>query len=377
MRASRLRLRGHTVVVASAALVVLAVAIPLWVNVAAGTTPSAKLSAAAPIRPVDGVRVVGSKLVTGDERSVQLGGVNRSGTEYSCLGGKNVFDGPTGVDAVAAMMAWHVEMVRLPLNEDCWLGVNGVPARTSGASYVRAVAGFVHRLQDQGVVVDLDLHWSAPGNELATSQQEMPDVSHSVSFWRQVAKAFGNDPYVIFELYNEPHGVSWSCWRNGCEVPGSGSAGPYRAAGMQQLVDTIRSAGAHNPLVLDGLEHASNLAGWHAHEPEDPVHALIAGWHIYGPTSCLRSCWQTKTSEVRDAPIMVTEFGETDCQAGFVNSFMKWLDRRGISYMAWTWNTWPGCSGPSLLHNYRGAPHGTYGKAVMRHLQSRFALLGS
>ena len=34
-------------------------------------------------------------------------------------------------------------------------------------------------------------------------------------FWEAVAKAFANHPTVLFDLYNEPHDVSWQVWRNG------------------------------------------------------------------------------------------------------------------------------------------------------------------
>ena len=34
-------------------------------------------------------------------------------------------------------------MVRIPINEDCWLGINGVPRAYSGAAYRAAIVAFV------------------------------------------------------------------------------------------------------------------------------------------------------------------------------------------------------------------------------------------
>jgi hypothetical protein len=56
------------------------------------------------------------------------------------------FAGPTDKHAVAAMASWDITAVRLPLNEDCWLGINGAPARYSGARYRAAIRRYVIRL---------------------------------------------------------------------------------------------------------------------------------------------------------------------------------------------------------------------------------------
>jgi len=328
----------------------------------------------APIARVGGVHVAGGSLVTAAGDPVQLDGVSRSGTEYECLTGHAIFDGPVGAAAVAAITAWHVDAVRLPLNEDCWLGINGVPTATSGAAYRGAISAFVTQLEARGIVVDLDLHWSAPGTTIATGQQQMPDADHTIAFWQGVAAAFGTDPQVIFELYNEPYGVSWSCWRDGCTVPARAGTPAYQAVGMQDLVDAVRASGARNPLVLDGLGHAVDLSGWRTNEPDDPLHALVAGWHVYGPSPCEATCWQQSLADLHGAPVLVTEFGELDCASAFVLQLMPWLDARGIGYLAWAWDTWSGCGGPSLIDSYTGAPHGGYGAAVMHHMQVRFPL---
>jgi hypothetical protein len=245
---------------------------------------------------------------------------------------------------------------------------------SSAAAYRSEVSAFVHELAAHGIVVDLDLHWSAPGNELATGQKEMADADHSVQFWRQVAAAFRDDPHVVFEPYNEPYGISWSCWRDGCAVPPTSVAPSYQAAGMRELVSAIRGTGARNPLLLDGLARATDMTGWKMYEPRDPADALVAAWHLYGPSGCGSSCWQRTVSEVGQSPLLVTELGETDCGSSFVNSLMSWLDKRGVGYLAWAWTTWSGCRGPSLITSYGGSPHGAYGEAVQQHLVARFPL---
>src|SRR5262249_3987150 len=152
-----------------------------------------------------------------------------------------------------------------PMNEDCWLGINGAPAQYSGMLYQQAIAGYVSLLEQHGMVPILELHWSAAGNTKATGQQPMPDQDHSVTFWAEVAAAFKNDVYVVFEPFNEPYpdnnqdtAAAWTCWRDGGTCPGFA----YKAAGMQQLVTAIRGAGAKNAILVGGVQYSNSLSEW-------------------------------------------------------------------------------------------------------------------
>ncbi|MEA2647409.1 MAG: endoglucanase [Chloroflexota bacterium] len=171
------------------------------------------------------IGVQGNHLVDGAGRPVRLLGVNRSGTEYACIQGWGLFDGPSSDASVAAMAAWHINAVRVPLNEDCWLAINGAPAQYSGATYKAAVTAYVHLLNTHGLYAVLDLHLNAPGAAQATGQREMADADHSPAFWADVAKTFSGENAVLFDLYNEPHDISWDCWRDGCSSPGWQTAG--------------------------------------------------------------------------------------------------------------------------------------------------------
>src|SRR5271167_4996985 len=100
---------------------------------------------------LSGIRVSGNKLVNGNDVPVQLRGVNRSGAEYSCVHGQGIFDGPSGAASVAAIALWGVNIVRIPLNEDCWLGVNGIKPAYSGANYREAIVAYVRLLHRYGM----------------------------------------------------------------------------------------------------------------------------------------------------------------------------------------------------------------------------------
>src|SRR4029077_1430616 len=126
------------------------------------------------------------------------------------------YEGPIDAKAIAAMVAWHIDVVRIPLNESCWLGLSTVEPQFGGVAYRAAVTGYVKRLHKAGLYVILDLHWSAPGSQPTEGQAFMPDLDHSPAFWRSVAGTFKSDPAVLFDAFNEPRTLNWPCWRNGC-----------------------------------------------------------------------------------------------------------------------------------------------------------------
>ena len=91
-----------------------------------------------------------------------------------------------------AITTWpNVNAVRVPLNESCWLGINGAPANLSGESYKTAIKNYVLRLHKYDLIPILELHWVGPGTTLATRQQPMPDADHATAFWADVATTLG------------------------------------------------------------------------------------------------------------------------------------------------------------------------------------------
>jgi endoglucanase len=307
---------------------------------------SSGASAGAPLS----IGVSGNHLVS-NGTVVRLLGVNRSGTEYACIQGWGIFDGPNDDASVAAMAAWHINAVRIPLNEDCWLSINGVNPAYAGATYRTAIQTYVNLLHQHGLYAILELHWNAPGTSRATGQQVMPDADHSPAFWTSVATLFKADPAVLFDLYNEPHDVSWSCWLNGCNAPG------WNIAGMQTLVTTVRSTGATQPIMIGGLAWANDLSGWLANRPSDPAHALVASFHNYNFNVCKPSCWDSTVATLAaQVPVVTGELGEDDCAHTYIDQYMNWADAHGISYLGWTWDTWNCSSGPALISSYDGTP---------------------
>lgn len=285
-----------------------------------------------------------SRPVYGSEgaRKSQLRGVNRSGAEYSCVQNDGIFEGPVDDNAIQNMKKWNINVVRIPLNEDCWLGVNAHNPDYSGPPYRQAVEAYVARLRNNRLQVILDLHWSAgvytgPGGGCsdftASCQKPMPDRQNAPAFWASVAGTFKNDTGVIFDIFNEPFPdmaisdsvQAWSCLRDG------GSACPgfqYEVAGMQDLVDAVRSTGARNMIMSPGLTWTGDLSRWMEFVPEDPASNIAASWHNYNTGCDTQHCWASHVGGiVGKYPIIVGEFGENDCSYSYIDQLycLGWI----------------------------------------------------
>jgi endoglucanase len=347
------------------------------------------------------IAVQGNHFVNGAGQTIRLLGVNHPSFEYACQQGYGYNDGNMNAADAAAIASWHATAVRVPLNEDCWLGINGQPNSSQGANppltqagYQQAVEDYVSQLNAAGLYVILDLHWTAPGTYVADGQRPMPD-DHSPAFWTSVAATFKDNHAVVFDAFNEPYSpaavndpnypVDWNCWENGgCPLPSSKDGDPpnnnalYGAVGMQTLVSTIRNAGATQPILLGGMDYANDLTQWLSHEPADPAGQLAASFHNYQGKSCdNQACWDSTIGSVAaQVPVVTGEFDQDVCNPStFDATYMTWADQHGVGYLAWGWwvlsdqeKAAAGCSAFYLISDPSGTPAAPNGTALHDHL---------
>jgi hypothetical protein len=337
------------------------------------------------------LHVSGNHLVTASGATYRLLGVNRSSGEFACIQGNGMWDGPADQSVINGLKAWNVHMVRVPLNEQCWLGQSAVPSTgTSGAAYQQAVKDWVNLLVANGINVVLDLHWTfgqytGPGagcsDVNATCQKPMPNAQFTPTFWTQVATAFKGNNAVIFDLFNEPFPdaannfsnptQAWTCLRDGGTCTGIG----YQVAGMQTLVNAVRATGATNVIMVGGLTWTNDLSQWMAFKPTDPTGNLMASWHSYNFNACINSsCWDTTIGSVaRQVPVVAGEIGQNTCAHDYIDQVMAWADANGVGYAAWTWNPWGVCNsvGNVLILDWAGTPTSSFGEGFRAHLLTR------
>jgi hypothetical protein len=383
-----------------------------------------------------GIKVVGNQFVTTSAgtlglknvsagQAVVLRGVNETGAEYSCLDSTNtVWDSsslPNGtgdyqqVTATGMVSDWHANVVRIPLNEDCWLNVpSSNPPKTGGSTYTSAIVNFVNTANANGLVAEVDLHVGA-GPELAQDGccvDSFPamDTNYSLQFWQSVATIFAKNPAVVFNLTNEPEfpgdgssGESesgdWTCYLNGgcntsvCAVNGcagpNGSGNTWNVEGVANVVTAIRNAeavagGVTHVIIIAGLNYSNQLNDWLTYVPQYVSDKQIAaGIHLYYDIVCTTSsCWNSTWKPILNAgyPIVIDETGELTkangghgCTGTDTNSMVSWANSQSpqVGYWFWAFNKNSCKAGPGLLSsNTTFAAQSGYGAAAQSALKA-------
>lgn len=238
------------------------------------------------------LRVVGNQVQTKDGKTIWLQGLNVVSLEWSARGEHVLRSSQIAIDT------WKSNLIRLPLKEDFWFG-KGPGQKDDGAAYRALVDAAVNIAANRGAYVMLDLHrYKAPTDE-------------HVAFWKQVAAKYKNHPAVLFDLFNEPHDISWEVWRDGGFVEGKGTAEAskgFRSPGMQRMVGAVRETGARNLVVVGGLDWAYDLSGIaRGFALEDKTgNGIVYATHIYP----WKSNWKDKVLVVAEKhPVLIGEVG--------------------------------------------------------------------
>jgi endoglucanase len=316
--------------------------------IAAAFAVSVALLAPAPVPAatsgvVGPLHTKGNKIYDARNRPLVLRGVVAEWLDYyPTLAGSLLDDASIGV-----MKQWGANIVRVPLGQQYWV--------SSECAHVSTYAGLVDQVvqsvTSRGMVALLDLHWSTRRRCWPAGNQFMPD-ERSVTFWQEVAARYKDNPLVAFDLYNEPHYVSWQVWRNGGYVydyynkPNT----DWIAPGMQTLYQTVRSTGARNLVIASGN-------GWGDLYP--PARYLLRGYNIvYGfhnfacpnnpPALCKNTPEANSTNYryinrwapfIRQHPVILSEFGWPDPDQGGYNQFaIQWAESRGIGWTVFNWS---------------------------------------
>jgi endoglucanase len=257
------------------------------------------------------------------------------------------------------MGTWKANVVRIALNQDFWLA----GSKYADPAYPARVDSAVNWAESAGLDVILDLHWSDAGvlggcDPSGNCQQVMADAN-SITFWTEVAGRYKNDGRVLFELYNEPHDVTWGVWKSG----GSSGEG-WTAAGMQQLYKAVRDTGANNLVVIGGLNYAFDLSGVAANRIDG--YNIVYATHPYNTSGRAPSTWDHAWGYLTATdPVIVTEFGDsgsaagdggTVCASAYSQELITYADAHNAGWTAWAW--FPGgCGFPSILADWSGTPN--------------------
>ena len=266
-----------------------------------------------PVPPADqmppALRVVGNQLHTDDGATVWLQGLSIPSLEW-VSNGEHILRSTR-----IALTEWKANCIRLPVRDHFWIG-KGPYQRDGGAGYRQLIEDVANLCAAHGAYLVLDLH-----------RFRAPEEAHVV-FWRDAATRFKNPPAVLFELFNEPHDLSWEVWQKGGFVSDQKSSATvvaengeklrgFHSVGMQRLLDTVRETGAENIVIVGGLDWGYDLSGildGHALDDRDG-RGIVYSTHVYP----WKSDWQGKFLALADKyPLFIGELGGEEKPMGFL-----------------------------------------------------------
>ena len=323
------------------------------------------------------LKVVGNQIV--DARSGQVfvpRGVNWPSFEYACKDGYGYSNSANrrtvGPDAAGAALiaSWHINTVRLPLNQDCWLGDDGLPKFGKASGYRAAVSGGCRCCTAPAS----PWCWTCTGRA-GRHRRQRPARDGRRPLGRLLAlggAAFKSDRSVIFDVFNEPYSRygdtgPWSSTDLGLlaqrRLRGAAPAHPQAARRQDvhddrdaAMVDAIRSTGAKQPIILGGRDYAQR-PGRVARQPPARRSADRGLPQLRPPALPHPQCWDGVIAPMAaQVPVVSGEFGENDCSTSHVTTFMDWADLHGIGYLMWAWWVLPDthCSTFAMLADVKG-----------------------
>jgi hypothetical protein len=335
------------------------------------------------------LHVKGNKIFNERNEEVRLVGVNICSLEWNSRG-DNVL-----ASAYEVFANWNCNIVRLPLSQDRWFGAvtdwSTPKPSDNGEQYRNIVDSVIDLAYNFGKYVELDLHWSNAGEwGKNIGQHFMPD-ENSLEFWLDAAKKYANHPAVLFNLYNEPHSISWEVWRNGgmiTEVQNKGKENEktlvYHSPGHQKIVDEIRALGANNIIITGGIDWGYDLRGIAVNNITGETYALTDTpggngiayeSHIYPWKE-----WDGKNHDDKvlciadDYPVIIGEIGiDPDGEWGVISrpfwlrGMLNWIDKNELHWIGWCFHTH---ATPSMISDWQYTPTRHHGEVLKERLLS-------
>ncbi len=258
------------------------------------------------------LRVCGVKLCNQRGKAIQLRGMSTHGLQWfaKCYNSASL-------NALAD--DWQADLLRISM----YVQEGGY--ETNPAGFTSQVNNLVDQAEARGLYALVDFHTLTPGDPNY-------NLARAKTFFAEVATRNAAKKNVIYEIANEPNGVSWAGIKSYAE----------------QVIPVIR---AHDPdaVVIVGTRGWSSLGvseGSSSSEiTANPVNAtnIMYAFHFYAA-----SHKDNYRAEVQRAaaslPLFVTEFGTVTATGGgqvdlsSTGTWLDLLDRLQISYANWTFS---------------------------------------
>ncbi|MGW6207754.1 cellulase family glycosylhydrolase [Streptomyces sp. NPDC055089] len=261
------------------------------------------------------VHVCGVHLCNQYNRPVQLRGMSTHGIQWFSQCYNNA-----SVDALAN--DWKADLLRVAMyvQEDGY--------ETDPAGFTSRVNGLVDMAEARGMYALIDFHTLTPGDPNY-------NLDRAKTFFASVAARNAGKKNVIYEIANEPNGVSWTAIKNYAE-----QVIPVIRAADPDAVVIVGTRGWSSLGVSDGSSESEVVS--------NPVNAtnIMYAFHFYAAShkDSYRSAVSRASSQL---PLFVTEFGTVSATGGgaldraSTTAWLDLLDQLKIGYANWTYSDAP------------------------------------
>ncbi|MEW2630903.1 cellulase family glycosylhydrolase [Streptomyces sp. NPDC048389] len=272
--------------------------------------PTDPPAAGTPVAVNGQLKVCGTKLCNERGNPIQLRGMSTHGTQWyaQCLTGGSL-------DALAN--DWNADVLRV----STYVQEGGY--ETDPQRFTDLADFLVQQATDRGMYVIVDWHMLSPGDPNA-------NLANARKFFTDIANRNKGKTNILYEIANEPSGVSW----------------PRIKSYAEQIIPVIRNIDSDAP-VLVGTRAWSSLGvsegGDESEVIGNPVAAanIMYTFHFYAASH--REEYLAALSRAADRiPVFVTEFGTQNYAGEEANDFamaQRYLDLMKAEKISWTnWN---------------------------------------
>ncbi|MGX7826151.1 cellulase family glycosylhydrolase [Actinokineospora sp. 24-640] len=258
------------------------------------------------------LRVCGVNLCNQYNRPIQLRGMSTHGLQWFAKCHNNA-----SLDALAT--DWKADLFRIAM----YVQEGGYETNPSG--FTSQVNNLVDMAEARGLYAVIDFHTLTPGDP-------NHNLARAKTFFASVAARNANKKNVIYEIANEPNGVSWAGIKSYAE----------------QVIPVIRAADP-DAVILVGTRAWSSLGvSEGSNETEiinNPVNAtnIMYTFHFYA-ASHKDNYRATVSRAAGRLPLFVSEFGTVTATGGgtydraSTAAWLDLLDQLKISYVNWTYS---------------------------------------
>jgi endoglucanase len=285
---------------------------PLISRYADGPTAVASSSpaAATPVSINGQLRVCGVKLCNQYGKPIQLRGMSTHGIQWysKCIK-------TASLDALAT--DWNADILRISM----YIQEGGY--ETDPRRFTDMVHGYIEEATRRGMYALVDWHQLSPGDPNY-------NLNRAKTFFTEIAERHKNKVNIIYDIANEPNGVSWARIKSYAE----------------QLIPVIRAKDSNGVIFLGTHGWASLGISDGRNETDiinNPVNAtnIMYTFHFYAASH--RDEYYNALNRASDRiPIFVTEFGTQTYTGDGGNDFaysQRYLDLLAAKKIGWTnWN---------------------------------------